>query len=104
MSQRPSRHYVRQLAERADEVRRKGVTIVAIQATKIDEEKLGEWVKENNIPFPAGMIQGDEEKTRFAWGVRSLPWLILADKEHIVTAEGFGMAELDERISSHSTP
>jgi hypothetical protein len=44
------------------------------------------------------MIQGEEEETRLAWGVRSLPWLILTDSEHIIRAEGFVLAELDARI------
>ena len=42
------------------------------------------------------------EKTRFDWGVRSLPWLILTDKENIVRAEGFSINELDERITTLS--
>jgi len=46
------------------------------------------------------MIQADEEKTRIDWGVRSLPWLILTDKEHIVTAEGFSVNELNEQIKN----
>jgi hypothetical protein len=46
------------------------------------------------------MIEGDEEKTRFNWGVRSLPWLIMTDKKHIVQAEGFGINELDEKITT----
>jgi internalin A len=40
----------------------------------------------------------DMQQTRFAWGVRSLPWLILTDCNHVVTAEGFGPGELDEKI------
>ncbi len=44
------------------------------------------------------MITADIKKTRFAWGVRSLPWLILTDKEHIVSAEGFALEEMGERI------
>jgi hypothetical protein len=44
------------------------------------------------------MIQGDEEKTKFNWGVKSLPWLILTDKEHVVTAEGFSVNKLNEKI------
>ena len=43
---------------------------------------LKEWVKTNNIPFSVGMVQGDAEKTRFAWGVRSLPWLIAGHERH----------------------
>jgi hypothetical protein len=30
--------------------------------------------------------------------VKSLPWLILTDKNHKVTAEGFSLTELDEKI------
>jgi len=43
------------------------------------------------------MIQADEEKARFTWGVRSLPWLILTDKRHVVTAEGFALGELEDK-------
>jgi protocatechuate 3,4-dioxygenase beta subunit len=61
-----------------------------------------------DVPFLTGVIEDDEEKTRFNWGVRSLPWLILTDKEHNVTAEGFVAAELDAKINeigpSASTP
>jgi len=35
---------------------------------------------------------------RFYWGVKSLPWLILSNKQHIVQAEGFALSELDEKI------
>jgi hypothetical protein len=48
------------------------------------------------------MVQVDEEKTRFSWGVRSLPWLILTDKKHVVTDEGFSLAELDEKLNGDS--
>ena len=52
----------------------------------------------NAVPFSIGMIQADEEETRFKWGVCSLPWLILTDKEHIVRAEGFRLDELEAKI------
>ena len=48
------------------------------------------------------MIEGDEDKARFTWGVRALPWLILTDKKHVVKAEGFAIARLDERIEEAS--
>jgi len=55
-------------------------------------------VKKNNIPFPAGIIQDDGEKIRFKWGVKSLPWLILTDRTHVVCAEGISLEELDEKL------
>lgn len=38
-----------------------------------------------------------DNHTRYNWGVRSLPWMILTDKNHIVAAEGFTVSELDEK-------
>ncbi len=102
MEQRPSRHCIIQLAKQAEQFKLKGVTVVAVQVSKVDEKNLNEWVKKYNIPFPVGIIQADEEKTRFTWGVRSLPWLILTDKQHAVTAEGFTLTELNEKLSSNS--
>ena len=100
MNQRPSRNYISQLAGRVEELKQKGVIIVAVQASKVDENILSEWIKKNSISFPVGLIQGDEEKTRFTWSVTSLPWLILTNKNHHVTSSGFSLAELDEKIQS----
>jgi len=99
MNQRPSRNCLLQLNTRA-----KDVVVVAVQASKIDDSVLKDWVEKNNIPFPVGMIQGDEEKTRFTWGVRSLPWLILTDRGRIVKAEGFGIDKLEEKIKEVLPP
>ena len=71
-----------------------------MQASKIDEDALNEWVKKNDINFSVGMIEGDEEKTKFNWGVRALPWLILTDSEHVVRSNGFGLNELEEKIKA----
>ncbi len=100
MKQRPSRNSIRELAKRAEELKEKGVAVIAVQASKIDENTLNEWIKNYNIPFTVGMVQDDEEKTRFTWGVRSLPWLILTNPQHIVRAEDFMLSELNEKISA----
>lgn len=100
MSQRPSRHCIMQLAARAEHLKNEKVTVLTVQASKVDANMLNEWVKKNNIPFPVGMIEADEEEVRRAWGAESLPRLILTDYEHIVRSEGFAVAELDERIES----
>ena len=98
MEQRPSRSCVIQLAKRAEELKRKGVTVVAVQVSVVKMDNLDQWVKKNRIPFPVGMARDDETKARFTWGVKSLPWLILTDREHVVTAEGFGLAELGNEL------
>jgi len=102
MNQRPSRNCLLQLSTRAKELMAKDVIVVAVQASKIDGVVLNEWAEKNNIPFTIGMIQCDEEKIRFAWGIRSLPWLILADNEHTIISEGFSVAELDEKLNGNS--
>jgi len=98
MNQRPSRNCIAQLARQAERLKEKGVVIAAVQASKVDRDTLDEWVKKNNIPFSVGVIQSDEEKTRNAWGVKSLPWLILTDKKHIVIADGFAVGELENKM------
>jgi hypothetical protein len=98
MNQRPSRNCLLQLGKRTQELKAKEVSVVAVQASNVEKNQLDEWVKKNNILFPVGMIVGEEEKVRFDWGVKSLPWLILTDEQHIVVAEGFGIDELDDKI------
>jgi len=98
MQQRPSRHLLRQLAQQTGQLQDKGLTLIAVQGAKLDDNRLKEWIKENNIPFPVGMVTGDTEETRFAWGVKSLPWLILTDKEREVIAEGLSVRALETKL------
>jgi protocatechuate 3,4-dioxygenase beta subunit len=98
MNQRPSRNCIQQLSKRAQELKAKDVSIVAVQTSKVDEDALNEWIKGQNITFPVGMVLNDEEAIRFIWGIKSLPWLILTDREHIVRSEGFAPAELGEKL------
>jgi hypothetical protein len=98
MQQRPSRYCINQLAKQAQELKAKNVVVFAVQASKIDESILNNWVKKYNIPLAVGAITADFEKTRFTWGIKSLPWLILTDKNHIVQAEGFNLSELNDKI------
>lgn len=98
MEQRPSRYCITQLAKQAEKLKEKGATIVAVQASKLDQTALNQWVKKYNIPFPVGMIRANEKKARLNWGVKSLPWLILTDSKHTVRAEGFGLTELDDKV------
>ncbi len=100
MEQRPSRNCIMQLTKKAQELKEKDIVVVAVQTSNFDESVLNEWVKKYNIPFTVGMVQGKEEQTRFTWGVRSLPWLILTDTKHVVRAEGFSLPEINEKISA----
>ena len=96
--QRPSRYCISQLAKQAEQLENKGLAIMVIQISKVDEDRLNEWITKNNIPLAIGTVEGDRTKTRSTYGVKSLPWLILTDKEHIVRAEGFSLGELEEKV------
>jgi len=100
MNQRPSRRCLSEMAKQADQLQKKGISVVAVQAAKIRPDRLDEWAKENSMPFPVGIIEKDVEKTRFTWGVRSLPWLILTDTRHLVIDSGFGLGELTDKIKT----
>jgi len=97
--QRPSRNSVVQLARQAESLRKKGVALAAVSVAAKDDLALQTWAKENQIPFPVGSIRGDREETLSTWSVKSLPWLILSDSNHLVLAEGFGPDELDGMLA-----
>jgi hypothetical protein len=96
--QRPSRSCVMQLAKQADALKAKGVALAAVSVSTGDDTALQAWARENQIPFPVGTIDGDKDEVLFTWSVKSLPWLILADNAHTVTAEGFNPAELTQKL------
>lgn len=102
VQQRPSRHCIRKLAGEAENLGEHGISIIAIQASKVDEKLLDDWLQEQKIALPVGVISGDVETARYAWGVRALPWLILTDREHVVSAAGFGLHELGSKIEAVS--
>ncbi|MBP7052554.1 MAG: carboxypeptidase regulatory-like domain-containing protein [Phycisphaerae bacterium] len=104
MNQRPSRYCLTALAKRAEELGQKGVMLIAVQAADTNRAALEQWFKEQNITVPVGSIQGDAKKVTSAWGVQSLPWLILTDKDHRVIAEGFTVDELSEKMKATELP
>lgn len=103
MNQRPSRHCISQIAEKKDFLAEKNIVVACIQTADIEEESLEQWLKDNNIPFPVGRTIPELGKSGFDWGVKSLPWIILTDRMHIVTSEGFGPNEIEEKISEIET-
>jgi len=102
MNQRPSRYCIRQLAKASAQLNEKAVTVLAVQAVEADAGALEQWIGEYGTPFRVGRMTEDFEKVRFQWGAASLPHLILTDREHKVTAEGFSVRELDKQIQAAS--
>ncbi len=98
MNQRPSRHCVQELVKKVDELKTKGVFVALVQAEPMEQKDLDQWITKYQIPFPCGLMKDQPDKTKFAWGIKALPWLLLTDKQHMVQAEGFAIDKLAEEV------
>jgi len=96
--QRPSRNMIAGLTQRIEQFSRQDVALVAIQAAPADRVELDKWIADKHIAFPVRTIVADERTMRLTWGVQSLPWLILVNRAHIVTAEGPQLAAIERQI------
>ena len=99
MEQRPSRNAILTLNKRAQTLLdENNVYMVFIHAGSVEEQAFVSWLKQNQIQPPVGVSITALPELGYTWGVQSLPWLILTDKNHIVRAEGFSYNELNEKI------
>jgi protocatechuate 3,4-dioxygenase beta subunit len=99
LEQRPSRQCLSELAGKAGVLATQGVSLLVVQTSKVDMKQYEMWLKENRITVPIHAASADFETKRRAWGVMSLPWLILTDKNHVVRAEGFTLDDLDRKVA-----
>jgi len=99
LQQRPSRHILKQLAERGKELAERNVVLVGVQATKCEPDEMSELAAEYGTDIRLGVVTGSLEDTQRTWGMQSLPWLILADKSHVIRAEGFAPTELQTKLN-----
>ncbi|MCE5187008.1 MAG: carboxypeptidase regulatory-like domain-containing protein [Planctomycetaceae bacterium] len=100
MQQRPSRHFVQQLAAKQESLLAKNIKVILLNASKVEKEPLQQWLAENKIPYACGIMSVDPDNAMFNLGVQGLPWLILTDNAKKVTAEGFAVEDLDDKIKS----
>jgi hypothetical protein len=102
IEQRPSRRFVKQLADQHDALRQKGLTVLGVQAAVTAADSFKEWKDGNPVPFPVGRLTEKADKTKWASEVESLPWLILIDGDRRVTAEGFPLDELETKMKEQA--
>lgn len=100
MQQRPSRSMLLQLVKQAEAIKNKSIVALTVDISGAERKSLDDWMKQSNVPFPAGVMKGRFEEKKQAWGIKAVPWLILADRDHVVRAEGFGVNELSERLGA----
>jgi hypothetical protein len=97
--QRPSRHVVNLLEQQAAALRQKNVCLLGVQTAVTSDETFNEWKSASPVSFPVGRVTEKSAKSRWATEVNALPWLILADADHRVVAEGFAFDELDAQLA-----
>jgi len=97
IEQRPSRQCILELKKQKELLQNKNIAVFIIHTGK-DTEDVTNLLKENNISISTGTIEGDPYDTLLAWGARGLPWLVITNKQHIITAEGFNPDELNGKI------
>ncbi|OHB57412.1 MAG: hypothetical protein A2Y07_04300 [Planctomycetes bacterium GWF2_50_10] len=98
MNQRPSRFAVRELTRLKTEIEAKEAAVILVQAASAQKDVVENWIKEQNVPFGAGIIQGDAEKVKAKLGVKGLPWIIVTDSSKKVIAEGVAPAQVIDTI------
>ena len=98
IEQRPSRRWLRLLNEQQGALQQKGIVVLGVQAAITTDEAFKEWNDTSPVSFPVGRLTGKTDKTKWVSEVESLPWLILADADHRVTAEGFALDELEAKL------
>jgi hypothetical protein len=122
INQEQSQQLLMTLRDRQQALAQKGVLLLGVEASGAQTDKVRSWAKKNELTFPVGAFYGrferllmahkkdlDDHKEKMVlsdlvtdlktlWTVEKLPWLILADRNHVVAAEGFSPKELDEKI------
>ena len=79
---------------------RNGLVASQVMAIQFGAPVLENFARTNHVHFPLGMIESEEAKTKFNWGLRSEPWVILADRDQVVRAEGFALGEINDKLGA----
>ncbi len=95
--QRPSRHCLKQLADRATLLSQRAVATIVVPLSD-DAVEMDQY----DASFHIARCDGDGAKLREVLGVQSLPWLVLTDLEHTIVAENFAVSKLDSLLGAIS--
>ncbi len=84
------------LVNRHQQFKDNGIETVLIQTPPLPPGTLRQWERKWKtmpwpLPFKVNMVDTGDIRKAQQWGIRRLPWTILTDQKHIVTAEGFSL-------------
>jgi hypothetical protein len=94
MDQRSSRQHIRELEKQKKALQEKSLAVLIVHSGTKQKKEVEKWLKKNHVSLETGIIKGEPYDTLLAWGARALPWLILTNKQHVITNEGFSINEL----------
>ena len=98
LQQRVSKDCLSDLSQKVSVLSARGFSVVVIQISKVHERHQA-WLKNMRMHLPIHACECDFNIEKAAWAVKDLPWLILTDKEHVVTGEGLSVEEVEKMIS-----
>ena len=118
-TKRASQIAISRLQRFSRELQRRNVAVVCIQVAPADEQELRQWKEQNKITFPIAVLPGDGGRTglpslqqssgitstlRQQWGVRSLPWTLLADENQQIVATGVNITRVLTLVYEQGRP
>ena len=73
--------------------------VIFVDATGSENKQINAWSKRHSITVGVGRLHKDLLKEiSLAWGIETLPRLVLTDRNHVIIAEGFALEELEAKI------
>ncbi len=90
-----SRHFIQKLIYMTPELAQHGFAVLAVRVPVDGDWLVCDSLRQTDLPFPSGRLPDSDECLR-GWGfpVSWLPWLIVADRDRMVTAEDFALKAL----------
>ena len=102
VGQRPSRNCLQQLAQERDALESQGVSVIPVHIATPGDRPPEQWLAKNRIPLLTETLGENRAQARQICGADVLPWLVLTDRNHVVTAEGFPLSELNQKLDAGS--
>ncbi|MBP7051692.1 MAG: carboxypeptidase regulatory-like domain-containing protein [Phycisphaerae bacterium] len=100
IEQRPCRHVLTQINRQNELLAKGNVVVVGVQVGSALTTQLQEWADAQIKGIHLLTPTGSEDEVQQAWGIQSLPWLVLLDSSRIVQGEGFAPAEIPAKLST----
>jgi len=98
IEQRPSRRLLDTLAAQADAIAKQGFAIVLVHPAVTDEAQVRQWLADHKLDVAQIILakdQADVAKLMTACGAQSLPFMLVTDAKHVVSAVDVQSGQLD---------